>query len=111
EGPRERADEGRVGRHHGGGEVGGLRGRVGDEGPYGRLGDQLPAIDEDRGAGEPRRPHGELRAALAPAPHLRAVVDRDCHHCTRRRRKPEEYSTSMTMPMMTSRIAAAESNS
>ena len=61
-------------------------GIVGDEGPDRLVGDQFPAIDEDRRAREPRRPRRELRAALSAMPHLNSVPKLDRHHCTQRRR-------------------------
>src|SRR5262249_23134119 len=105
------ADERPVRRHHAHREIAGLGRRVGDELPDGLVRDQLPAIDKDSGAGEPRRPYGELRAALTPSPALGCAGDGARHHCTHRRKKPDEYSTSITMAMITSRIAAAEPNS
>src|SRR5262245_18466901 len=104
-------DEAPVRRYHAHGEIDRLRRRVGDEGPDCLVGDHFPAIDEDRCTREPRRPRRELRAALSAIPDLRPVPKLDRHHCTRRRRKPDEYSTNITMAITISTIAAAQSNS
>ena len=52
-----------------------------------------------------------LPAALAAPPEPGFRGDRDRHHWTRARIRPELYSASMTMPMIRIRIAAAVSYS
>ena len=71
----------------------------------------LESLDLNRNFPGEWGPEAEQRGTLAPLPDLAAVVDRDRHHCTHRRKYPDRYSSPMTMPMMIRRIAAAESNS
>src|SRR3546814_15513792 len=79
--------------------------------PICALGNELPAEHEDSNAGEPSQPDRELHARRAALPGLAAVGEsRDWHHCLQRRTWPEVYSTAMTMAMMISTMAAAESN-